>query len=198
LQNEQIVTSFTVNKKTGCIIVGLNHKYEKKTVVSSVYRDWPKTINAFSTCAKKKGVDTKHILMLTDTLDDNFELVIECFLPRKNGIGSDNDEDDDTNVQEHIVYKYSQDIPLAEEIVLGNKNVFLQIIDGKPVISSYIDLSKEKNIVLYPHDAGLVSSILPYKFRNVKEITEFINLAYKETIDTLYFKSKTLEKKGKV
>ena len=30
LQNEQIVTSFTVNKKTGSIIVGLNHKYEKK------------------------------------------------------------------------------------------------------------------------------------------------------------------------
>ena len=30
LQKEQIVTSFTVNKKTRCIVVGLNHKYEKK------------------------------------------------------------------------------------------------------------------------------------------------------------------------
>jgi hypothetical protein len=66
-------------------------------VVSSVYKDWPKTINSFSTCAKKKGVNSKHISMLTDTLDDNFERVIECFLPAKNGIG--NDDDDNNNVK---------------------------------------------------------------------------------------------------
>jgi hypothetical protein len=30
----------------------------------------------------------------------------------------------DSNVKEHTVYKYSQDIPLAEEIVLDNKMYF--------------------------------------------------------------------------
>lgn len=110
------------------------------------------TINSFSTCAKKKGVDIKHILTLTYTLDDNYERVIECFLPAKNDIGSDDDdkENGDNNVKEHTVYKCSQDIPLAEDIVLANKNVFLQIIDGKPVIYCHIDLSKEKNIILNP------------------------------------------------
>ena len=123
----------------------------KKAVVSPVYKDWLKTIDFFSTCAKKKGVDIKHILVLTDTLDDNHERVIECFLPAKNGTASDDgdDKDDHNHVKEHTVYRYSQDIPLAEEIVLDNKNVFLQIIDGKPVISRHIDLSMEKNIILY-------------------------------------------------
>src|SRR5690349_2153067 len=103
LQKEQIVTSFTVNKKTRCIVVGLNHKYEKKTVVSPVYKDWIKTIDFFSTCAKKKGVDIKYILVLTDTLDDNHERVIECFLPAKNGTASDDgdDKDDHNHVKEH-------------------------------------------------------------------------------------------------
>ena len=106
-------------------------------------------------------------------------------MPAKNGTGSNNDDkEDDNNVKEHTVYKCSQDIPLAED----NKNVFLQIIDGKPVISCHIDLSKEKNIILNPHDDGLVSPIIPYKFKNVQEIEAFIKLADKETIDSLYFK----------
>ena len=87
-------------------------------------------------------------------------------MPAKNGTASDDgdDKDDHNHVKEHTVYKYSQDIPLAEEIVLDNKNVFLQIIDGKPVISRHIDLSMEKNIILYPHDDGLVSPIIPCIF----------------------------------
>jgi hypothetical protein len=40
----------------------------------------------------------------------------------------------------------------------------------------------------------LVSPIIPYKFKNVKEIEDFIKFAYNETIDSLYFKSKTLWK----
>jgi hypothetical protein len=31
----------------------------------------------------------------------------------------------------YAAYKYSRDIPLAEEITLGTENKFLQIIDGK-------------------------------------------------------------------
>lgn len=40
----------------------------------------------------------------------------------------------------------------------------------------------------------MVSPIIPYKFKNVQEIEDFIKLADKETIDSLYFKSKTLWK----
>src|SRR5215212_1632042 len=50
--------------------------------------------------------------------------------------GQQEEEDDEKypNAKEHTVYKYSKDMPLAEEIQLGdNQNVFLQIIDGKPV-----------------------------------------------------------------
>jgi hypothetical protein len=36
------------------------------------------------------------------------------------------------NVVRHVVFKFSKDVPLAEEITLGKngKNVFLQIVEG--------------------------------------------------------------------
>jgi hypothetical protein len=84
LQKEQIVTSFAVRKKTKCIEVKLNHTYENKTIVSTIYPDWIKTVDTFTIRAKKKGISEKHIIMLTDTLDDNNENIIEeCLLSKK-------------------------------------------------------------------------------------------------------------------
>src|SRR5829696_8441894 len=43
---------------------------------------------------------------------------------------SEDDKDKETiKVKTHTVYKYSTDLPLAEEILLNNESVFLQIID---------------------------------------------------------------------
>jgi len=39
LRDEETVTSFKVIPTTQCIVVGLNHKYEKKTIVCTVYLD---------------------------------------------------------------------------------------------------------------------------------------------------------------
>jgi hypothetical protein len=92
LQKEQIVTSFAVRKKTKCIEVKLNHIYENKTIVSTIYPDWIKTVDTFTIRAKRKGISEKHIIMLTDTLDDNNENIIEGCLNKKD------EEDDDYDI----------------------------------------------------------------------------------------------------
>lgn len=79
--------------------------------------------------------------------------------------------------KEYSVYKYSKEIPLAEQIILGNESVILQIIDDKPVISPQLDLSEEQNIVLKPHEhgiSGVASPIIPLKFRDTAEIEYFL------------------------
>lgn len=76
---QQILTAFVVNSKTGFIIASLNHVYDKRTIVSDIYQDWTKTIDAFVTRAKEKGISDEHIIMLTDALDDNNEKVMQCF-----------------------------------------------------------------------------------------------------------------------
>jgi hypothetical protein len=70
----------------------------------------------------------------------------------------------ESKAKEYSVYKYSKDIPLAEQIILGNESVFLQIVDGKLEISRQPDLSKEQNIILKPYQhgiSGVASPIIP-------------------------------------
>ena len=59
------------------------------------------------------------------------------------------EDDKDSGVRKYSVFKYSTNIPLAEQIKLGEDYVFLQIINGKPVINHIIDLSQTQNII-YP------------------------------------------------
>ena len=102
----------------------------------------------------------------------------------------------ETKPKEYTVFKYSKDIPLAEEITLNNKNVFLQIIDNKPVVLEKIDLTQQgKNIILNPHEQGTGSPIFHYSFANIDEINYFIKQAQSETIDSLFQKHKSIWKK---
>jgi hypothetical protein len=91
----------------------------------------------------------------------------------------------------YTAYKYSKEIPLAEEITLGNRNVFLQIIDGNPVITTELSLT-DKNIIVKPHERSENTPIIPYSFKDEDEIKYFIAQAKKETIHSLYYKSKSL------
>src|SRR5687767_5335227 len=95
----------------------------------------------------------------------------------------------DKRVKEHFVYHYSTGIQtLAEQIVLGNKSVFLQIDSkGKPVISTHLDLSEDQHIVVYPNEdgiSGVTSYITPIKFNDLNEIKSYIEQAKKETIES--------------
>src|SRR6188472_1528726 len=123
------------------------------------------------------------------------------FDPGRNGKGHGKGRNraqnqEEINVEEHTVFKYSKDISLAEEITLGDlgRNVFLQIIEDKHRISNSIDLSQEKHIVIKPHNQGTASPALPYSFKDVAEIECFIEQAQKETVDSLFAKQKSVWK----
>jgi hypothetical protein len=96
--------------------------------------------------------------------------------------------------RETTAYKYSNDIDLVEEIQLDNKNVFLQIENGKPVILSEIDLTLEKDLLIRPHQRGEAAPCIPYTFRNTEEIQYFIDQARRESIHSLLAKAKSLWK----
>ena len=101
---------------------------------------------------------------------------------------------DEPKPKTNSAYKYSRDIPLAEEIELGNQNVFLQIITGEPKVSPEIDLSQERNIIIRPHERSEATPMIPFGFRDISEIKYFIEQANKETIHSLFSKSRSLWK----
>ena len=86
LKEEQIVTKFVAkptNSKRGTagyIELELNHKYDRKTIISDIYDDnWHKTIKLFSDRAKQKGISKEHIDLLTDLMDENAGKIIDMF-----------------------------------------------------------------------------------------------------------------------
>jgi hypothetical protein len=101
-------------------------------------------------------------------------------------------EDKDT-VKTYSVYKYSKDVTLAEEILLGYQSTFLQIIDGEPFTKPVLDFSKERNIVLKPHESTN-QVIIPYAFKDIEEVKYFIKLAKEKSIYDLYLMSESLWK----
>jgi hypothetical protein len=109
------------------------------------------------------------------------------------------EDEQQPEAKEYTVFKCSKDTHLAEEITLGNTNVFLQIVDDncglKPVVRDQIDLSEQENIILRPHERGTASPILPYTFRDIEEVKYFIKQAQEETIDSLFLKHKSIWKK---
>jgi hypothetical protein len=72
LKEQEIVTNFVFDKRSNLLILSLNHKYKKKTVVSPVFQnDWLKTTQKFKDQMTSKGVTEDHADMLCDIVDNN-------------------------------------------------------------------------------------------------------------------------------
>lgn len=70
LQQEQIVTSYFYDLKANSLVVELNHKYDKKTIISKIVKDdWTKSIERLEHEKKRKGVSQEYISMITDVLE---------------------------------------------------------------------------------------------------------------------------------
>jgi hypothetical protein len=113
-------------------------------------------------------------------------------IPKSKSKNKDNNNNE-PKPKTYTAYKYSKDIPLAEEITLGSRNLFLQITNGEPIISPELDL-KDQNIIIKPHARSENTPVIPYTFKDIDEIKYFIEQAKYETIHSLYSKSKSIWK----
>jgi hypothetical protein len=104
---------------------------------------------------------------------------------------SEEKKKEDTKIY-YPINKYSQGIPLAEEILVNNIPYFTQIIDGKPVYKQEIELS---DINIIPTQRTEYLSKEYYSFDSFDEVQYFIDLAKTETLDTLFIRIKNELKK---
>jgi len=185
LQQEQILTTFAINNKTGCIVASLNHVYNKKTIVSNIYRDWIKTLDVFASRAEEKGVSNEHIVMLKDALDDNNEKVMQCYYSQ---IKEESNGSDRTAVALELVKSKIVDIFLDE---VKAPYVVIKVdghIETVPIKSErfedwigalYYNHQKEQghNLVLSKEGIGRVQSVLGFEAHNKDVKTLYVRVA---------------------
>ena len=77
LEQAGIVERYAYYVETNAIHILLNHQYTRKSIVFSVdKKDWNKTHNIFEKQLKQKGISKKHMLQLSDVLDNNHEVIL--------------------------------------------------------------------------------------------------------------------------
>lgn len=120
-----------------------------------------------------------------DVTDDSFSEDISNTLIGKSSI----DKKNTSKNKEFVFYKYSKGIPLAEAVFINSRPMFLQIKNGKAVLSEAIDLEDE--IIIFPPDKSSYLS-KEYIFSSKEEVEQYLKRAQKETLDSIYRKVKDI------
>ena len=182
------------HKSTKSIILSLNHTYNKQIVICPIdIYDWPKTSKNFVNGMSKKGISQEHTLQLSDVLDNNYHRILE--------FGS-NENDEETKdgakkqIKEVYVRKYTGNgtLPLHESIVFKDAQpAFLYLDENKK--PKYKTKMVRPGKVLYPAESIDSQNPLPYIFTSTEELEDYLKRATQETLDSLYFKVKTVFEK---
>ena len=198
LQDAKIVTEFIFETNTKNFVLELNDVYDNTRIIFHYNKNWTIIKRNLRREAKAKYVQEQHIKLFVDALDANYNTVTMTQINYDQQDGYIKDQQGQVKKEstrgEKMIYtinKYSQGIPLAESILIDNKPFFIQIIDGKPVISPKIQLS---DIIIEPPERTEYLS-KEYSFQSEEEVNHFIELAKKERLDSLYDKVKSFWKK---
>jgi hypothetical protein len=71
------VERFAFYAETNAIHILLNHECTRKSIVFSVdKKDWNKTHDIFEKLLKQRGISKEHIALLSDTIDDNYHVIL--------------------------------------------------------------------------------------------------------------------------
>jgi hypothetical protein len=207
LQDAKIVTEFIFELNTKNFVLELNHVYEEARIIFHYNKNWTNIKRDLRKEAKAKSVQEQHIKLFVDALDYNYN-TITITQENYDKQNEDNEEDqehtyknsttakskDENERKTYTINKYSQGIELAESILIDNTPYFIQLEDNhekKSVLSKKIKLS-DIDIVPPERTEYLTKE---YNFQSEEEINHFIELAKKETLDSLFRKLKSILKK---
>jgi hypothetical protein len=189
----RIVTNFIFDKKSKQLILSLNHKDKKKTIISPVFQhDWIKTTQKFKGQMTSKGVTKDHADMISDIVDNNYEKILDI---TGNANANEINDDQQKRKQKVSIRKYTCNgtLGLYESVVITGQSLFIHLAeDHKPQYTPTIE-SADK--IFSPSDTANTQNPIPYIFGSMEELQKYLDLASKETFETLHHKVETVYKK---
>ena len=186
LIQEGIIEKFVKDNRINSVVLSLNHKYKKKNFIYSIppakKLDWAHTVEKIAKSLRTGGVSPDHILMIEDVLNTNYEIVI--------GVVEPNQDDAPINGKKEVCYIHkftaNGDMPLHESVVFtdSGQSAFVYLdSDGKLRFVNQIERSDK---ILFPADNMDSQNPLSYKFASPEELQNYVDLARRETLDSLY------------
>jgi hypothetical protein len=192
VKQQGIVTNLIFDKKSKQLILSLNHKDKKRTIISPVFQhDWIKTTQKFKGQMTSKGVNEDYSNMLCDVIDNNYEKILGLNF---NGNTYEADEEQQSRKQKIFIRKYTCNgtLTLYESVVIAGQSSFLHLVDHRP---QYLPTIESADKIFYPSDTANTQNPIPYIFGSTEELQKYLDLASKETFETLHYKVETIYKK---
>ncbi|HYA84001.1 MAG TPA: hypothetical protein VEH06_11215, partial [Candidatus Bathyarchaeia archaeon] len=191
VKQQGTVSNFMFDKKSKHLILSVNHKDKQKTIISPVLQsNWPKTIQKFKGQMTSKGMNEDYANMLCDVIDNNYDKILGL---NYNG-NTYEGEEQQSRKQKIFIRKYTCNgtLSLYESVVIAGQSSFLHLVDHKPHYTPTIE-SADK--IFYPSDTANTQNPIPYIFSSTEELQKYLDLAGKETFETLHSKVETIYKK---
>jgi hypothetical protein len=187
LKQAGIITKLVKDTRTNSVVLSLNHIYKQKTLIFPIPPtkkiNWEATIEKIAKSLRTNGISPEHILMIEDVLQTNYEKVLW------GANNSDQEHARDNQLDPCFIRKYTANnlLPLHESVVFADSGqaafVYIDSSDNKPKIVNFI---KRSDKILYPADNIDSQNPLPYTFVSTKELEMYIELAKRQTMDTIY------------
>jgi hypothetical protein len=183
LKKEEIIQKFVKNNRINSLELSLNHKYKQKTLLFTIpaakKMDWTNFVGKISRSLQKSNITLEHIIMIEDVINSNHEIILNV---------TEDAGPNSNNHKEFFVRKYTANgsLPLHESVVFADsgQSAFVYLDDdGKLKIISHVERPDK---TLFPADSMDSQDPLPYTFASPEELQMHLDLAKRETLDSLY------------
>jgi hypothetical protein len=188
LIQEGIIEKFVKDNRINSVVLSLNHKSKKKNFIypiPSVEKiNWKVTIEKIAKLLRTGGVSSEHILMIEDVLNTNYEIIISVAEQNQEYDASPNGKKKEVC----YIHKFTAngDMPLHESVVFtdSGQSAFVYLDSDSKL--RFVNQIERPDKILYPADNLDSQNPLPYKFASAEELQMYMELARRETLDSLY------------
>ena len=146
LSQTGIVRSFVFNTKANSVILSLNHAYNGKTVVCPInYKQWIRSVDNFIKQLKRKGISKEHIDYICDTLDSNYEKMLES--ENNNNKEQESEEEQKERIEDTLMQMYHfRTMSDTKEIYYYDENKGIYVSGAEIVIESQAELMTDGTV----------------------------------------------------
>ena len=145
LNQTGIVHSFVFNTKANSVILSLNHAYDWKTVICPInYKQWIRSVDNFIKQLKRKGINKEHIDYICDTLDSNYEKILESEDTNKE---QESEEDQKERIEDTLMQMYHfRTMSDTKEIYYYDESKGIYVSGAEKVIESQAELMTDGTV----------------------------------------------------
>ena len=186
---KEIAISCTYNVKTAHVAYLLNHKYDRKAVMSPIGKDWSKNHKTLEDMLIRKRIEENDVTTLLDNMDDNYNKIVEAYASAQNENGGAGGKVKKSKTKQHYVQKYRGNDFLSEAVIIEGKPHFAIARDKGDSITLESSIEVNGEIFLPPIQRMYLNR--PYIFESKEEFDNFAEVAKNESLDSLYTKVKS-------